>query len=67
MEPLGTLSLTGYSYEGIPEPPEVVYFWEKKKEGQICDLNIHSTYVCDKDQDIKPYQKLWIYQVPQLK
>ena len=49
------------------QPAEAAYYWEKKKEGEITDLKFHKTYVCEEDQYAKLCQKLWIYQVIQLK
>ena len=46
-----------------PEPPEALYYWEKKKKSQISDLKFYKIYVCKEDQHAKPYQKTWIYQV----
>ena len=50
-----------------PKPLQAVYYWEKKKQGQILDLKFHKPEVCEEDQHAKLCQKLWIDQVLQLK
>ena len=66
MEPWRTSALTGYSCEDFQFRTTRIHLLLRKDEirPNIC-LKLHKTYVCEKDQHVKPCWKPWIYQALQ--